>query len=144
MLTLLFEIALLVVIVLVLYRMDFLGVRLRHQVRSFADAAGLTTTVSDPAQWMTDRNLGPTKNYPKVRRVVHHPESAEFILYPALGKALSDYQDKTEALAQSLHAVQVVMTPLGVGDRALVVVHYSDPIPPKFSIDDFAMNDSAR
>lgn len=126
------------------YFTDFLGLRTRCLIRSFADAAGLTTTVSDSLQWATVKNLGTTKKYPRVRRVVHHPESMEFILYPALGKSLADYQDKAEALAQCLHAAQATITPLGVGDRALVVVYYSDPIPPKFRIEDFIMGDMGR
>lgn len=102
-------------------------------VRHFAAAAGLVAHIPEHLAGQTQTFL----EYPRIRHVRRFPDRCEFILYPAVGSTVQDWVDKQDALATYLHAAEVVVTPMGVGDHALVVVHYADSIPPKFSIRQF-------
>ena len=99
---------------LVLYCL-YTGQWYRFSLYFFFDAAGLTTTSDDLVQF------GGKK---------------AFLLYPASGKKLADYIDKTEEMAQALHMASATIEPVGIGDHGCVIAYFKDPIPSKFSMKD--------
>ena len=97
----------------VLYTGQWYRIPLWH----FYDAAGLTTTSEDFFQFQgktyTDRHR------PKMRMLRLTDGRFEFDLYPAYGKKLANYIDKTEEMAQALHAAAVTIEPAEIGDTGM-------------------------
>lgn len=116
---------------LVLYCL-YTGQWYRFSLYFFFDAAGLTTTSDDLVQFGGKKAV--SKNRPKIRRMRLENDRLIFLLYPASGKKLADYIDKTEEMAQALHMASVTIEPVGVGDHGHVIAYFADPIPPKFSM----------
>ena len=112
----------------------FTGQYHRLALWHFFDAAGLTTSSDNFVQF--EGNPHRNKIRPRLRNLKMVDGCFEFDLYPALGKNLSAYIEKTEEMAQALHAASVTIEPRGVGDYGHTVVYFSDPIPQKFSIAD--------
>lgn len=114
----------------VLYTGQWYRIPLWH----FYDAAGLTTTSDDFIQ--IQGKTYKDKHRPKMRMLRLADGRFEFDLYPAWGKKLADYLDKTEEMAQALHAAAVTIESVGIGDHGHVIVYMTDPIPAKYSIDE--------
>lgn len=125
--------ALLLAIIVVGVPLAYLfGVDVMLQVRNFSSAAGLTRTAREP---LGDGD-GNVVYYPRVRRVRRSRDRLEFVLFPAAGLKVADYAEKAEEMAAFFHAAEVVVTPVGVGDRAEVTVNSRDSIPAKFGVRD--------
>ena len=122
-----------VTMALVLYCL-YTGQWYRFPLYFFFDAAGLTTTSEDLIQFGDKR--ASSKNRPKIRQMRLVNDRLTFLLYPASGKKLADYIDKTEEMAQALHMASVTIEPVGIGDHGRVIAYSQDPIPPKFSMED--------
>lgn len=100
----------------------------------FFDAAGLTTTSDDLVQFGDKKAV--SKNRPKIRHMRFENDCLTFLLYPASGKKLADYIEKTEEMSQALHMTYVTIEPVGIGDHGRVIAYLRDPIPKKFSMED--------
>ncbi|WP_137657196.1 hypothetical protein [Bifidobacterium moukalabense] len=122
-----------VTVSLVLYCL-YTGQWYRFSLYFFFDAAGLTTTSDDLVQLGGKKAV--SKNRPKIRRMRLENDRLTFLLYPASGKKLADYIDKTEEMAQALHMASATIEPVGIGDHGCVIAYFKDPIPSKFSMKD--------
>lgn len=125
---------LMAVIAVVLVGGWWLGVDVMMRVRRFADAAGLVTRTTDTVS--VDGRTSTSIHYPRVRRVRRPDGHIRFILWPAAGLTVGDYVEKAAAMAAFFHAAEVVITPAGVGDHAVVSVNFRDSIPSPFRIRD--------
>lgn len=106
----------------------------RFSLRLFFEAAGLTTTSDDFLQF-GDKPVR-SRHRPKIRNMQLKNDRLFFLLYPAPGRKLADYIDKSDEMAQALHAASVTIEPAGIGDHGQVIAYFKDPIPAKFSMED--------
>lgn len=120
-----------IVTALVMYCL-YTGQWYRFTLWLFFDAAGLTTTSEDLIQF--EGKPTSSRNRPRIRHMRLSSDRLTFQLYPASGRKLADYIDKTEEMAQALHVASVTIEPVGIGDHGYVIAYFADPIPPKFSM----------